>query len=85
MQSPEAFIEDYTSAWRLPADVEKIAEFYNSPSLTLRGDASFVALRTQSEVRRYFQFIAETYERSGIAQPSFKDLTSHRIGSRALW
>src|SRR5262249_39429679 len=83
MQSPEAFIEDYTSAWRLPVDGEKIAEFYNAPCLTLRGDGSFVALQTQSEVIHYFQSIAETYERSGIAQPSFKDLTSHRIGSRS--
>jgi hypothetical protein len=83
VQSPEAFIETYASAWKLPPDGEKIAEFYNAPCLTLRGDGSFLALQTRSEVRQYFQSIAETYERRGIAQPSFKDLTSHRIGSRS--
>jgi hypothetical protein len=46
-------------------------------------DRLFVAFQTRSEVRNYFQSIADTYERSGIAQPCFKDLPSHRIGSRS--
>ena len=82
MQTPEAFIEAYAAAWQLPPDGKKIAEHYNAPCLTLRGDGSFVALQTQADVVQYFQSVADTYEKLGIVQASSKDFTSQMMGSR---
>jgi len=82
MQTPEAFIEAYAAAWQLPPDGKKIAELYHAPCLTLRGDGSFVALQTRADVIQFFQSVAETYEKLGIVEPSFKDFTSQTMGSR---
>lgn len=62
---PEAFVREYSAAFDA-SDGEKIADVYNVPCLTVRGDGSLHIFGTRTEIVDFFQNVVDTYRKEGM-------------------
>jgi ketosteroid isomerase-like protein len=77
-----AFLEQYSQAFD-SIDGERIAALYHEPCITLRGDGSIHCLRSREELARFFQTVAETYQRDGYRSGRFSNLETRSIGGKS--
>ncbi len=78
----ESFFREYNDTFKT-IDGRRIATLYHAPSLTLRGDGTFLLLDTQEAIEKFFQKVAETYSGEGYADGAFTNLTVVPIGGRS--
>jgi hypothetical protein len=76
-----SFLESYNKAFR-SIDGARIAAFFHSPCVTLRGDGSIHCL-TSDDAGPFFQGVAQTYFREGYRDARFKVLQVVPIGGRS--
>jgi ketosteroid isomerase-like protein len=78
-----AFLQQYAAAFDT-LDGDRIAPLYHLPTLTLRGDGSIHCLQSRADLAKFFQMVADLYDREGASPPGmFKDLQVHAMGSRS--
>jgi hypothetical protein len=77
-----AFFDRYTEAFAT-IDGDRIASFYNSPTITVRGDGSIHCLHSHEELARFFQGVAEIYQRDGSKSWTMHDVEVVPIGERS--
>jgi|SRR5512134_2201457 hypothetical protein len=62
----------------------RIADFYRTPCISMRGDASIHWFQSRSETAKFFQGIADTYYEEGLRRSEAKNLEVVPIGGRSL-
>jgi len=77
-----AFFETYKDAFD-SIDGQRIAALYHIPTVTMRGDGSIHSLRSVEELARFFQGVADSYQKDGYAGGRFEDLQVSPIGGRS--
>ncbi len=76
----EAFVREYSAAFDA-SDGEQIAEFYNVPCLTVRGDGSIHVFGTRAEVVDFFQNVVDTYRREGMDSSKSENQVVELLGT----
>ena len=77
-----AFFDQYNKAFA-SIDGNRIAAFYNFPTITVRGDGSIHCLHSDQELAGFFQGVAETYQRDGYEGGTMHDVEVVAIGERS--
>lgn len=77
-----AFFDKYNEAF-MSIDGQRIAALYHIPTVTMRGDGSIHCLQSREELARFFQGVADMYEKDGYTTGSFSDLQVTEIGGRS--
>lgn len=62
----------------------QIADFYCTPCISIRGEASIHWLPSRPETERFFQVVADTYYEEGLRRSEIKNLEVVAIGARSL-
>jgi hypothetical protein len=83
MHDVKAFFESYREIWERTRDGRQIAEFYHAPTLSLRGDGSFVCLQTADEIVQFFQSAADNYHKQGWERWALRISPRSRSGHEA--
>jgi hypothetical protein len=65
------------------ADGARIAKLYHAPCVTMRGDGSIHSFRSQEELTRFFQGVADSYRKDGYRTSRFSSLEVVPIGTRS--
>jgi len=72
-----AFFDQYNEAWATiddgTIDGNRIASLYHAPTITVRGDGSIHCLQSREELARFFQGVADTYQRAGARSSTMHD------------
>ena len=77
-----AFFESYQDAFD-SIDGQRIAALYHIPTVTMRGDGSIHSLQSREELARFFQGVADNYQKDGYAGGRFDELQVSPIGGRS--
>ena len=77
-----AFLDHYNEAFA-SLNGHRIAALYHLPAVTVRGDGSIHCLQSREELARFFQGVADTYQRDGYVGGRFDDLQVSPIGGRS--
>lgn len=77
-----AFLEDYVSAFTAN-DGARIARLYHAPCVTVRADGSIHSFQSESEIRSFFQQLADTYYRDGCRGWKYENLEVSPLGGRS--
>jgi len=77
-----AFFETYQEAFD-SIDGQRIAALYCIPAVTMRADGSIHILQSRDELARFFQGVADTYQRDGYAGGRFEEFQVTPIGGRS--
>jgi hypothetical protein len=78
----QAFFDQYNEAFA-SIDGNRIASLYHAPTITVRGDGSIHCLRSDEELARFFQGVADTYQRDGYRSSTIHDFEVVAIGQRS--
>jgi ketosteroid isomerase-like protein len=62
----------------------QIADFYCTPCISMRGDASVHCFQSRPEIEKFFQGVADTYYEEGLRRSEIKNLEVVPIGGRSL-
>ena len=62
----------------------QIADFFCTPCISMRGDASIHCFNSRPETDRFFQGVADTYYEEGLRSSDIKNLEVIPIGGRSL-
>lgn len=62
----------------------QVADFFYTPCMSMRGDASIHSFQTPAETARFFQGVTDTYYEEGLRRSEFQNLQVIRIGGRSL-
>ena len=62
----------------------QIADFYYTPCISMRGDASIHCFQSRLETEKFFQRVADTYYEEGLRRSETKNLEVIPIGGRSL-
>jgi hypothetical protein len=62
----------------------RIADFFCTPCVSMRGDASIHCFQSQPEIKKSFQGVADTYYEEGLRKSEIKNLEVIPIGGRSL-
>ena len=65
-------------------DGSRIADFFCTPCLTMRGDGSIHCFQSRPEIATFFHGVADTYYKEGLRRSEFKNLEVVPVGGRAL-
>ena len=76
------FFESYRDAFD-SIDGQRIASLYHIPTVTMRGDGSIHSLQSREELARFFQGVADNYQKEGYAGGRFDELQVSPIGGRS--
>jgi hypothetical protein len=79
-----AFFDKYKDAFD-SIDGQRIAALYHIPTVTMRGDGSIHSLQSRQELARFFQGVADNYQKDGYAGGRFDELQVSPIGGRSAW
>ena len=74
-----AFFESYQAAFD-SIEGERIAALYHIPTVTMRGAGSIHSLQSREELARFFQGVADSYQKDGYAGGSFEEFEVSPIG-----
>lgn len=77
-----AFFDKYNEAFA-SIDGQRIAALYHIPTVTMRGDGSIHCLQSREELARFFQGVADMYQKDGYSTGLFSDLQVSPIGGRS--
>jgi ketosteroid isomerase-like protein len=77
-----AFFDRYKDAFDA-IDGQRIAALYHIPTVTMRGDGSIHSLQSRQELARFFQGVADDYQKDGYAGGRFDELQVSSIGGRS--
>lgn len=78
-----AFYKAYAEAFHARSGTQ-IADFYCTPCISMRGDASIHLFQSRSETEKFFQGVAGTYYEEGLRRSEIKNLEVVPIGGRTL-
>jgi hypothetical protein len=78
-----SFYKAYAEAFHARSGTQ-IADFYYTPCISMRGDASIHCFQSRSETERFFQGVADTYYEEGLRRSETKNLEVVPIGGRSL-
>ena len=78
-----AFFENYKDAFD-SIDGQRIAALYHIPTVTMRGDGSIHSFQSLEELARFFQGVADNYQKDGYAGGRFEGLQVSPIGGRSV-
>jgi len=62
----------------------QIAEFYCTPRISMRADASMHCCKSRPETERFFQGVADTYYEEGLRRSETKNPEVVPVGGRSL-
>ena len=62
----------------------QIADFFCTPCMSMRGDASIHYFQSRPEIEKFFQGVADTYYEEGLRKSEIKNLEVIPIGGRSL-
>jgi hypothetical protein len=77
-----AFLNQYLETF-VTYDSDQIAALYCVPTITMRGDGSIHCFQSREEIARFFQGVADTYQREGATAGTMHDLEVVPIGERS--
>ena len=78
-----SFYEAYAEAFHARSGA-RIADFYCTPCISMRGDASIHWFQSRPETEKFFQGVADTYYEEGLRRSEIKNLEVVSIGGRSL-
>jgi hypothetical protein len=74
------FFQKYAAAFDT-LDGDRIAPLYHLPTVTMRGDGSIHCLQSRADLAKFFQSVADLYQREGASPPGmFKNLQVQPLG-----
>jgi len=76
-----SFYKAYAEAFHARSGTQ-IADFYCTPCISMRGDASIGWLQSRSETEKFFQGVADTYYEGGSRRSEAKNLEVVPVGGR---
>jgi ketosteroid isomerase-like protein len=77
------FFQRYNEAFA-SIDGQAIAALYCIPTVTMRGDGSIHCFQSQEEAARFFQGVADSYQKDGYGGGTFSDIQVTEIGGRSV-
>jgi len=77
------FYKAYAEAFHAVSGV-RIADFYYTPCLAMRGDGSIHCFQSRPEIEKFFHGVADTYYKEGLRRSEFNNLEVVPIGGRCL-
>ena len=78
-----SFYKAYAEAFHARSGAQ-IAEFYCTPCISMRGDASIRWFQSRPETEKFFQAVADTYYEEGLRSSETRNLEVVPIGGRSL-
>ncbi|MDU8911791.1 DUF4440 domain-containing protein [Aestuariicoccus sp. MJ-SS9] len=79
----EAFLNAYVSAFEA-FDAARIADFYHSPCLTVRGDGQVMTFATGAEAFDFFSTVIGSYQDIGMTAFAFSEVEVASLGNAAV-
>jgi ketosteroid isomerase-like protein len=86
----DSLIAEITSFYKAYAEAfharsgPQIADFYCTPCIAMRGDASIHCFQSRPETEKFFQGVADIYYEDGLRRSETKNLEVVPIGERSL-
>ena len=62
----------------------QIADFFCTPCISIRGEASIHWLQSRPEIEKFFQGVSDTYYEEGLRESEIKNIEVVPIGGRSL-
>jgi hypothetical protein len=78
----KAFLKEYADAFTA-IDGARIARLYHTPCVTVRGDGSIHSFQSESELRAFFEPLADAYHRDGCCGWNYENLEVCTLGARS--
>jgi ketosteroid isomerase-like protein len=78
-----SYYKAYADAFHARSGTQ-IADFYCTPCISMRGDASIHCFQSRPETEKFFQGVADTYYKEGLRRSEIKNLEVVPIGGRSL-
>jgi ketosteroid isomerase-like protein len=78
-----SYYKAYADAFHARSGTQ-IADFYCTPCISMRGDASIHCFQSRPETEKFFQGVADTYYEEGLRRSEIKNLEVVPIGGRSL-
>jgi hypothetical protein len=76
------FFESLRHTWEVTRDGAKIAEFYQTPCLALRGNGAFVCFQTRADIASFFQAAIDGFYSQGYVRWLMRDFSAQLLGKR---
>lgn len=75
----DRFVEAFATC-----DIERIADLFVTPGVSVRANGETVALTSRNDVKRYYQAVIDDYRREGCRSCQWSHLEVTPIGGRCM-